>query len=370
MHAVSTATTIIRAPELVEIVRRCCHDVDLPLADCEAVAEVLLYANLRGQDGHGLVRLPNYMRRVRTGLAGDSSGVRAVAGAGSLRRLDGAKAIGPAAAIKASDMSIELAREHGVAVVALGNATHFGPAGFYARRVAELGLVSIVTSNATRAVAPHGAARALLGTNPLALGIPVGERQIVLDMSTSAIPRGKVRRAAASGVPLPEHVAIDPAGRPTVDAQAALEGSILPIAGAKGSGLALAISMLAIVLADAQADDEIIVSTPPTEGDASQFPLASGSVGQIFIAIDPGPLLGDSSMERAEALVSRLHDLPPAEGFDAPLLPGEAGDAIAADRLAEGIPIGSTVLTQIAETCREFGLDSTATWLEDQYPRG
>jgi LDH2 family malate/lactate/ureidoglycolate dehydrogenase len=367
MSAVSIA---LEAPALFEIVRRCCLDVGLLPADAKAVAEVLLYANLRGQDGHGLVRLPNYMRRVKSGLAGGSAALHVAAERGPLCRLDGGKALGPAAAIKASDLSIELAREHGLAVVALGNVTHFGPAGFYARRVAEQGLVSIVTSNGPKWVAPHGAAEALLGTNPLALGIPLGEGSpMVLDMATSATARGKIRRAAESGESLPEHVAIDSAGRSTRDALDALEGSLLSIAGPKGSGLALAISMLAILLADAQADDEFtVLATKETEDDPSQFPLVDGSVGQIFIAIDPGPLLGDSAAERAGAFADRLRGLPPAEGFDAPRLPGETGDATAEQRRAEGIPIRPELLALIAETCRDLDMDSTAAWLEAEHP--
>ncbi len=360
----------LKGPALFEIVRRCCLDVGLLPADAKAVAEVLLYANLHGQDGHGLVRLPNYMRRVKSGLAGSSAALQVAAENGPLLRLDGGKALGPAGAVQASDMSIELGREHGVGVVALGNVTHFGPAGFYAHRVAEQGLVSIVTSNGPKWVAPHGAAEALLGTNPLALGIPIGEGPpMVLDMATSAIARGKIRRAAEQGAPLPENVAIDSAGRPTRDPQAALGGSVLPIAGPKGSGLALAISMLAITLADAQADDEFgVFATKATEDDPSQFPLVDGSVGQIFIAIDPRPLLGDSSAERASAFAERLRGLPPAEGFDAPRLPGEAGTATAEQRLAEGIPIRPELLTLIADTCRELDLDSTAAWLEAEHP--
>jgi len=362
-------SSLLEAPALAEIVRRCCQDVGLPAADAEAVADVLLYANLRGQDGHGLLRLPNYMRRVKSGLVGGSEKLRVVARGGSLRRLDGEKALGPAAAVKASEMSAELGREHGAAVVALGNVSHFGSAGFYARRIAESGLVSIVISNGPKAVAPYGAAEALLGTNPMALGVPLGEgAPMVLDMATSATARGKIRRAAELGEPLPENVAIDSTGRATRDARAALEGSVLPIAGPKGPGLALTISMLAILLADAQADDEFaMLATKAMEGDPSQFPLIEGSVGQVFIAIDPSPLLGEFSAERANAFAERLHGLPPAEGFDAPRLPGEAGDAIAAKRLAEGIPIRSELLSLITETCRELNLDSTATWIEAEH---
>ena len=357
---------------MTEIVRRCCQDAGLPAVDAEAVAEVLLYANLRGQDGHGLLRLPNYMRRVKSGLVCGSERLRVVAGNGPLRRLDGGRALGPAAAVKASRMAAELSREHGAAVVALGNVSHFGSAGYYARRIAESGLASIVLSNGPKAVAPYGAAEALLGTNPMALGVPLGEGPpMVLDMATGATARGKIRRAAELGEPLPGEVAIDSTGRPTRDARAALEGSLLPIAGPKGSGLALAISMLAILLADAQADDEFaMLTTKATKDDPSQFPLVEGSVGQVFIAIDPSPLLADETVERARAFAERLHGLPPAEGFDSPRLPGEAGDAIASKRLAEGIPIRPELLSLIAETCKELGLDSTAAWIEGAYPQG
>ena len=364
-------TTTIQATALSELISRGCQGVGLSRADSEAVAEVLVYANLRGQDAHGLVRLANYMRRVKGGLAGGSDRIRTVAGSGPLRRLDAGRAIGPAAATRASDLAAEIAREHGVAVVGLGNATHFGSAGFYVRRIAGLGLVGIAISNGPKAIAPYGAAEALLGTNPLAVGIPIGnDKQMVLDMATGAIPRGQVRRAAKSGAPLPPGAALDSAGRPTVDAKAALDGSILPIAGSKGSGLALTISMLAIMLAGAEADDELGMPAGSAQGDAGRFPLFSGSVGQLFLAIDPEPLLGASSPERLEGLVERLHGLRPADGFDSPRLPGETGDLMADNRLKHGVPVQSEHLSELAETCREFGLDELAGRLEADYLRG
>jgi LDH2 family malate/lactate/ureidoglycolate dehydrogenase len=362
-------TTRIPAADLSELVRRCCEGVGLSRSDSEAVAAVLLYANLRGQDAHGIARLPNYMKRVTNGLATGSEQMCVVAESGPLRRLDAGRTIGPAAATKVTDLAIEVAQEHGVAVIGLGNATHFGPAGYYARRAAKLGLIGIVVSNGPKAVAPHGAAEPLLGTNPLALAVPAGGHgEMVLDMATGAISRGQVRQAARSETPLPPASALGPDGHPTVEPQAALRGSILPISGPKGSGLALAISLLTILLADAQADDEMgSLDAGATPREAGEFPLFNGSVGQVFLVIDPGRLLGPSSLDRVEAFVDRLHDLRPARGFEAPLIPGELGDAIAAERLEQGILVDLEQLDAVAQTCREHDLGALAGWLQDRY---
>lgn len=347
--------------DLTALIEDCCAGVGLSAKDSEAIAEALIYASLRGQDAHGVARLANYMRRVRHGLARGSEAVEVAAEHGVLRRLEANGAIGPAVALKATDLATELARDRGAAVVAVGGTTHFGAAGFYARRIAEHGLVGLVLSNGPKAVAPYGAAEALLGTNPLALGIPAGAgAPVVLDFATSAIARGQVRRAAERGEPLPPGTALDADGRPTTDATAALGGSILPFGGAKGSGLALAVSLLVALLAGAQLDDEMGPMQPGT----GSFPLFEGSVGHVIVAIDPHPLTGSGGTEAAAAFAGRLRALDPAAGFDAVQTPGERGDAIAAERATDGIPVAAAQLAEIAAACREAGLDDLAERVE------
>lgn len=348
-----TPEVLVAATELEDLVAACFTGLDVPAADARAVAEVLVYADLRGLGSHGVYRAPAYLRRVRAGLTGGTGRMVEVAGSGAVRRYDAGHALGPAAAVRATDLAVGLAREHGSGVIALGRSTHLGAAGFYARRAARAGMVGLVLSNGPSAVAPHGAGEALLGTNPLAVGIPLGRHgEFVLDMSTSAIPRERIRMAAQAGEPIPPGVALDADGRPTTDARAALDGSVLPVGGPKGSGLGLAVSLLAVLLAGAGADDEI--GSMYLDLDRPQ------DVGQVFWVLDPGrfdPTPGGRA--RVEALIDRLHALRPSEG-EAVAFPGERGEARSADGRAHGVPVAAATLAALAAACDEFGLAEPA----------
>ncbi|MEJ7716990.1 MAG: Ldh family oxidoreductase [Thermoleophilaceae bacterium] len=202
--------------------------------DASAMAEVLVDANLRGVESHGFQRVPTYMGRVSAGLAGAATRSRCASG-GADARIDAADALGPIGATRATDAAIELAREHGIGLVALGNSGHFGAAGYYARRVAGEGLIALVTTNGPGTMAPHGAAEPFVGTSALAIAVPLGRHEpFCLDMSASVVARGKVMRAEAQGTQLEPGIAIDADGRPTLDPAAALAGSVLPLGGPQG----------------------------------------------------------------------------------------------------------------------------------------
>lgn len=349
-----TAVAPVAAAELEDLVAACFTGLDVPAADARAVAEVLVYADLRGLGSHGVHRVPAYLRRVRAGLAGGTGRMVEVGGSGAVRRYDAGHALGPAAAVRATDLAVGLAREHGTGAVALRRSTHLGAAGYYARRAARAGTVALVLSNGPSAVAPHGAGEALLGTNPLAVGIPLGRHgEFVLDMSTSAIPRERIRIAAQAGEPIPAGVALDADGRPTTDAAAAMAGSVLPVGGAKGSGLGLAVSLLAVLLGGAAADDEI--GSMYRDLDRPQ------DVGQVFWALDAARLdaAGDG-LARVESLIDRLHGLRPAVAGEPVAFPGERGEARSARALAQGVPVARADLAALAAACAEFGLAAQA----------
>lgn len=324
------------------------------MRDAEAVASVLVYADLRGYSSHGVYRVPAYLRRVRHGLAGGTQDMKRLGGSGAMLRMDAGFALGPAAAVRCTDLALTLAAEHGVGVVSVGRSTHLGATGYYARRVAERGMAGLVLSNGPKAVAPYGAAEPFLGTNPLAFGIPLGRHGcFVLDMATSVVSRERVRMLAASGGSLAAGLAIDGEGKPTTDAWAALSGSVLPVGGAKGSGLSMAITLLVGMLAQADFDDEI--------GSMYQDFDRPQNVGHIFIVMDPawlGPAEG--SIARGEALVDRLHGLRTAEGTDRVRFNGERGEECARRNRAAGIPIDPAVLERLAESCVESGMPETA----------
>lgn len=345
---------VVDAQRLEATVRDCFTGLGVPAADATAVAEVLAYADLRGLGSHGVHRAPAYLRRVRAGLTGGTAEMAVVGGSGAVRRLDGAHALGPAVAVRAVDLAVELAREHGVGVVAVGRSTHLGAAGFFVRRAARAQMVAIVTSNGPKGVAPHGAAEQFVGTNPLAIGIPLGRHgEFVLDMATSAIPRERVRMAADAGEPLPPGVALDRDGLPTTDAAAAMAGSVLPVGGAKGSGLGMAIMLLAGMLGGAEFDDEI--TSMYRDFDRPQ------NVGQVFLVLDPWRLSPrEAQQPRVEAVVDRLHALRAVAGADGVRFPGEGGEARAAECAREGVPVAVADLLELAGLCGEYGLDGQA----------
>jgi LDH2 family malate/lactate/ureidoglycolate dehydrogenase len=353
VNGIGRSTCTVDAEALVSLCRRCFLGLGLPSDDAEAVADVLVDANLRGTPSHGFQRLPAYMRRVRAGLAGGTDLLTIVRQDGGLCRIDAGHALGPAAAVKALRHAIALARESGVSLVAVGGSSHFGSAGYYARKAAEAGMAAMVMTNSVKRIAPYGAMSPFLGTNPLAIGIPLGRHDpFVLDMATSIEAGGKVMRAKEAGEAIPPGVALDAEGRATTDPARALAGSFLPIAGPKGSGLAMAISLLAVLLAGADCDD--VMASLHHDMDRQQ------NVGHLFIVIDLAGIVPATGWDRAVEMIDRLQVLTPANGSPGVRYPGASREALASRCRSEGVALDVGEILLAAETCRECGLAEIA----------
>ncbi len=268
--------------------------------------------------------------------------------------MDAGYALGPAVSVLATDRALDLARRYGMGLVTVGRSSHFGAAGYYARRAAAQGMIAMVASNAAGSMAPHGGAERFLGANPLAIAAPVGRHgQFVLDMSTSVAARGKIRRAQSLGEQLPAGFAIDADGNPTTDPVAAMAGCVLPVGGPKGTGLAFAITLLTGMLAGADFDDEIDSMYQGFE--------RPQNIGHLFWVIDPAQLGAAGEAEaRVEQLVDRLHDVRPAPGSQRVIHAGERQDAVARERAASGIPVARIELERLAQTAAECGLEALA----------
>lgn len=348
------AEVTVPEPVLRSLVHDCFAGAGIGEQDAAAAADVLVYANLRAIDSHGVDRLPVYLRRVAGGAAGGTDRMSVRAERGALRCLDAGHALGPAAAARATDEAVALAARHGVGLVVLGNASNFAAAGYYALRAARAGCLALVTTNTPRIMAPHGAGEPFLGSNPLALAAPLGRHaELVLDMSTTVSARGRIRRAAAAGQPIPAGWALDAAGEATTDAAEAMAGSLLPVGGPKGSGLALALSLFVALLAGADFDDEA----------ASIYADAATpqNLGQLFLAVDPaaaGTLGGWP--ERCDALLSRMRALRGRAGSERVRYPGEGAAETARLRLRDGIPVERGDLEAIAAACGDCGLPGLA----------
>lgn len=248
------------------------------------IADVVLFGEMAGRPSHGIIRLfPGSY-----GVMDEEPGEPNVEIVGpSVAKVEGRQ--GMILASLACDLAEELARTSGVAVVTTrGSRSTSGSISFYVERLAHAGLVSFVSAGTPEFVGIPGRAGRVLGTNPLACGIPTQGTPFVLDMATSAVSGGEVLTAAAEGAELPAGVAVDVDGNPTVDPSVMLAGgAVLPFGGHKGLGLAMTVEILNKALTGAEGDP--------------------GDWGHVFVAFSVG-LLGDEDeiRGRAQAEVDRL----------------------------------------------------------------
>lgn len=248
----------------------------------QQVAAALVSADLEGVPSHGVMLVPMYVERMLAGSVSTASEAQLVHDAGPSLVLDAGNALGQITSHQAVKLVRERAKAHGMATVALRNGFHFGAAGYWARAIADAGLIGIAMCNTRPLMPAPGGAERVVGNNPLAIAFPGG---VVLDMAMSATAMGKIRLAQAAAKPISEGWAADAEGRPTTDAAEAIKGMLLPAAGPKGFGLAVAIDLLCGGLSDGAIGDEV----NPLYGD----PAKPYRCSHLFIAIDPARFSAD-----------------------------------------------------------------------------
>jgi (2R)-3-sulfolactate dehydrogenase (NADP+) len=272
---------------------------DTSRTNAESVARSLVLAEADGQAGHGLSRVASYALQSKAKKIDGHARPEITHTASSALRVDARSGF----AYPALDLAIEklspLARSHGLASAALFHSHHFGQAGQHVERLAQEGLVALAFSNTPRAMAPLGSSRSMMGTNPIAFAAPLPSRApLVIDLALSVVARSRIVAAHNAGKSIPSDWAVDAAGQPTTDPAAALQGSLLPIGGAKGAALALMVEVLCGALAGAAFGWE-----------ASSFLDDKGgppNVGQVLLAIDPQDYAGESFLPRMQMLVSEI----------------------------------------------------------------
>jgi L-2-hydroxycarboxylate dehydrogenase (NAD+) len=333
--AAQTGTTI--APEhlrsLTERIFRV-HGVNKP--DAEFVTNVLLEANLRGHDSHGVVRVLKWVIGLKSGAINARCKPQVIRETSGTGLVDGDRGLGPVVAKVANELVAKKAREVGIGMISVRRASHIGMLQFYPERLAFDGLIGVVMSNTESGMAPFGGIDKILGTNPLAIGIPSRNGLMVLDMSTSQVARGKIVIAKNRGQQIPEGWAIDKDGQPTTDPDAALAGALLPAGGPKGSGLSIMVDLLSGALSGG-AVATAVRGTFRMDQETTK--------GDFFIAIDPGAV-GDLElfMDRVEDLRSDIRGSRTAPGVSRIYLPGELEMECRKNRLKGGIPIDVDLL--------------------------
>ena len=304
--------------------------------NARSVARALTAAEIDGQAGHGLVRVPSYAAQARVGKVDGHARPK------MRRTRRGALTVDAACgfAFPALDVALPrltgMARDAGVAAAAFVRSHHFGVAGRHVERLAEAGLVALAFANTPKAMPAWGGKRPLLGTNPIAFAAPCATGPpLVVDLALSRVARGKIVVAAQRGEVLPSGWAVDAEGQATTDARAALTGALQPIGGAKGAALALVVEVLAAALTGARFGFE-----------ASSFLTVEGSppaVGHLLIAIDPGAFAGRAAFaERLAALAVAL------TGEGGVRLPGSRRIERRAWAARAGVPVDARLYHEVA----------------------
>lgn len=340
----------------VEALTEFCRNVFIAAGTPERVAadvaSSLVYADMRGVASHGVVRTAIYTQRLEKGLVAADAEPIIEREDGSVMLIDGASNYGTYVGRKAVGHAIALADRLGVGCVGVRHSTHFGMAAFYAREAIARGKIAIVLSNASQTMPPPGGIRPFIGTNPLCIAMPTPfAAPFVLDMATSVVARGKIMVAAARGEAIPEGWATDAEGRPTTDAQAALGGLLLPLGGAKGFMISMAIDILCGVLTGA--------GFGPGVGNMYKNWTDEQDIGHFFLVIDVERFMPlGRFLERIGAYLTALKAEPRAPGVDELLYAGEIEHRLEQKALAEGIELPPAVLADLRELAGKYGIET------------
>lgn len=311
------------------------HRCGVADADARTAAAVLVRTNLRGIDTHGISRVPMYAEKVLTGEVNASAQPASTQRDGVLY-YDGDGGIGQAVATAAVATAISAAQETAVLPCVITNSGHLAAIGMFALAAAEAGMVAVFCQETPPLMALRGSPRPAIGNNPIAFACPVGARApLVFDMATSVVARGSVLDAAREGVAIPEGWAIGPDGAPTTDPATALKGSMLPIAGHKGIGLAMMVQVLAGSLSGSSAGES-----------AAQYGAQSsaGNVSAFLLLVNPGRMLGRDRFD--EHVHGWLDGYKNASGKTA-LYPGERAALCEEERTVSGIPLTEAGVEQL-----------------------
>jgi (2R)-3-sulfolactate dehydrogenase (NADP+) len=302
-----------------------------------ATARALVYADAHGLPSHGVARIPQYATHLKNGRADGAARPKVVAAKRGAALVDAGCGLAFAACSLAVHEAIRRARDFGVAYAGVTNSHHFGVAGYHLEAVGAAGLVGMAFGNSPAAMPAAGGTRPIFGTNPIAAIFPRPRAApLLIDLSLSEVARGKLMIAAKEGKSIPLGWALDKDGKPTTDPKAGLEGSMLPLGGAKGAMLALIVELLVTAVTGAAIGFE-----------ATSFFVDEGNrprLGQAFLVIDPAALAGRAIYdERIETLIAAMKKDPSVR------LPGYRRYALAARAAKEGVAIPVELHRQLTE---------------------
>lgn len=325
---------------IIEILTR----MNVKREHAEIVADVTVDANLKGFTSHGIGRFPQYIKGLKAGTISIDAEIEIEKETPAMALINGNHIFGHVVAYKGMEIAIEKAKNTGIGIVGIHDSNHFGVTGYYTDMAIMQDMIGIVVANTEPAVAPIGGKEPILGTNPIAIGIPSNKNYVSVDMATSASARGKLLEAVRKGQKIPENVALDAEGNPTTDPEEALKGSILPFGAHKGYALAFMIEILSGPLVRAAYGKSVTGTANPEE---------KCTKGDLIIVIDPSKFVDiEEFKEDVDDFVEEIKNS--GENI---FIPGDMEVINIKKSNKEGLPIDDKLYMQIKEISDEVSFD-------------
>src|ERR1017187_2053401 len=336
--------------ELRKLTVRLATAVGVRPEDAEIFARALIDADLHGVSTHGISRLNIYLQRIEKGLIDPKAEISIRRNGGSVLALDAGNGLGQVQAMKALGMLLPLAKENGVAAATIQNSQHFGALSYYCNRAAGEGMILLAMTNCEPAMSPAGGYEAFFGTNPIAASFPTGKSfHVKIDLATSIVARGNIIAAQKKNQRIPEGWALDREGKPTTDAQEALLGTVLTMAGHKGYALALMVEAFSGILSGAAIGSSI--GSMYKDLDRKQ------DVGHFFCLFNIAAFIDpDEFRRRIDETIDRLKNSKKCPGVDEILVPGERSARNAKANAATGVNVTPETTRELEQWCQRLSV--------------
>src|SRR5262245_6682989 len=340
--------TLIHHEKLTAFTAGCLEKLGLDPADARLVAETLVESNLRGVDGHGVVRLPHYATRLRNGSVKPRPRITVARTGPATAMVEGDAGMGQLVAVRARQEAIALARVSGVGAVGAKNSSHCGAMAYFVEMAVKEGMIGLAFTHTDPIMAPTGMKRNFLGSNPIAFAAPAGSGPpVVVDMATTNVPLGKVIVAKQEGKPIPLDWGVDAEGKPTTDANKVT--GLAPMGGAKGYALAAMIEVLCAHLMGVPFGTHVTKMYGELE--------KPRNLGHFMLAIDIARFTDPTAFtSQIDLLIREIHAEPPVDPARPPLAPGEPERLTAEKRRKTGVPLGDGVLADLNKLALELGV--------------
>lgn len=325
--------TTVTVDEALDVAGAALIKAGVPDENARLQADLLVDAEARGLPSHGLLRLPRVIERIANGVSDPVTRGRITWRGSALAEVDGGNGLGPVVAVHALDaVSARAAEATGVAVAAISSSNHLGMLAWYVRRVAQRGQLCLALTTSEALMHPYGGRTAMVGSNPIAVGVPASPQPLVFDMATALVSMGKIHDHANRGAQLQAGWALDCDGDPTVDPVRAMQGAIAPFGGAKGYGLGLAFEVLVTALTGAALGRDVAGTLDS---------VRPANKGDVFIVAESG------SAQAISRYLDAVRESAPIDPAEPVRIPGDSSDARYAHALAAGIRLPAALWDEI-----------------------